>query len=252
MIPLWCHAWKIATPQLCSAGNRVRIEIQRMNPCAQMTLTVGNFSSSIANSRNRVISQWMFTGTRYLAANSMIPVIIGSSGSKSASGKPRAGKCATEISPMPLKCPLLRPSSVPPAKNKNLPTSNFQKKNYCAIFPNSLYHRMLLCTTIDFARESKHLDDQDVKMPKRNTSPNDPTAKKSKYLAKFNSAWITEFKWCASSSKGPEFAHCNLADNTIHSLLSVKINNTEDCHQYKPEPDLVRTAKSACVVYRNC
>ena len=46
-------------------------------------------------------------------------------------------------------------------------------------------------------------------MPKRNTSPNAPAAKKTRYLAKFNSAWISEFKWCTSSSKGPEFAHCN-------------------------------------------
>ena len=46
-------------------------------------------------------------------------------------------------------------------------------------------------------------------MPKRNTSPNAPAAKKLKYQTKFNSAWISEFKWCASSSKGSEFAHCN-------------------------------------------
>ena len=44
----------------------------------------------------------------------------------------------------------------------------------------------------------------------------------------------------------------NLADNTIHSLLSVKINNPVECHKYKPESDFVRTAKSACVVYRKC
>ena len=38
---------------------------------------------------------------------------------------------------------------------------------------------------------------------------NAPAAKKLKYQTKFNSAWISEFKWCASSSKGSEFAHCN-------------------------------------------
>ena len=42
----------------------------------------------------------------------------------------------------------------------------------------------------------------------------------------------------------------SLADKTIHSLLSVKINNPVECHQYKPEPDLVRAAKSACASYK--
>ncbi|XP_056003345.1 uncharacterized protein LOC125662754 isoform X2 [Ostrea edulis] len=42
----------------------------------------------------------------------------------------------------------------------------------------------------------------------------------------------------------------SLADKTIHSLLSVKINNPEECHQYKPEPELVRAAKSACALYK--
>ncbi|XP_052072587.1 uncharacterized protein LOC127710681 [Mytilus californianus] len=42
----------------------------------------------------------------------------------------------------------------------------------------------------------------------------------------------------------------NLADKTIHSLLSVKINNPTDCHQYKPEPELVKAAKSACALYK--
>ena len=42
----------------------------------------------------------------------------------------------------------------------------------------------------------------------------------------------------------------SLADKTIHSLLDVKINNPVECRQYKPETDLVRTAKSACALYK--
>ena len=38
----------------------------------------------------------------------------------------------------------------------------------------------------------------------------------------------------------------NLAQDTIHSLLSVKMNNTAECHQFKPSKDIIRVAKSAC------
>ena len=46
----------------------------------------------------------------------------------------------------------------------------------------------------------------------------------------------------------------NLSDQTIHSLLSGKINNTTECHQYKPDTDVVKAAKKACIVgyYDNC
>ena len=43
----------------------------------------------------------------------------------------------------------------------------------------------------------------------------------------------------------------NLADKTIHRLLSVKINNTDECHQYQPEPDVVKAAKKACASYKS-
>ena len=43
-------------------------------------------------------------------------------------------------------------------------------------------------------------------MPKRQLSPSAPSAKRTKYLAKFNSSWKSEFKWCQASSKGPDFA----------------------------------------------
>jgi hypothetical protein len=43
----------------------------------------------------------------------------------------------------------------------------------------------------------------------------------------------------------------NLSDQTIHSLLSVKINNTTECHQYKPDTDVVKAAKKACTSYLN-
>ena len=39
-------------------------------------------------------------------------------------------------------------------------------------------------------------------------SPNAPAAKKTKYLAKFQNACKSEFKWCQASSKGPDFAYC--------------------------------------------
>ncbi|VDI02947.1 Hypothetical predicted protein [Mytilus galloprovincialis] len=42
----------------------------------------------------------------------------------------------------------------------------------------------------------------------------------------------------------------NLADKTTHSLLSVKINKPTDCHQYKPEPALVKAANSTCALYK--
>ena len=32
-------------------------------------------------------------------------------------------------------------------------------------------------------------------------SPNAPVAKKTKYLAKFQNAWKSEFKWCQACSK---------------------------------------------------
>ena len=38
----------------------------------------------------------------------------------------------------------------------------------------------------------------------------------------------------------------NLAQDTIHSLLSVKMNNTGECHQFKPSKDIIQVAKSAC------
>jgi hypothetical protein len=62
-----------------------------------------------------------------------------------------------------LNLQLLRPSSVPSAKNKNLPTfQNFrEKKNFSAIFRNSLDHLTFVCKTVVFAIESKRLDDQD-------------------------------------------------------------------------------------------
>jgi hypothetical protein len=34
-------------------------------------------------------------------------------------------------------------------------------------------------------------------------------------------------------------------------LLSVKINNTTECHQYKPDADVVKAAKKACTSYLN-
>ena len=43
----------------------------------------------------------------------------------------------------------------------------------------------------------------------------------------------------------------NLSDQTIHSLLSGKINNTTECHQYKPDTDVVKAAKKACTSYLN-
>ncbi|CAG2208435.1 unnamed protein product [Mytilus edulis] len=43
----------------------------------------------------------------------------------------------------------------------------------------------------------------------------------------------------------------NLESKTIHSLLSIKINNYTDCYLYKPEPSLVRSAKSACTSYQS-
>jgi hypothetical protein len=43
----------------------------------------------------------------------------------------------------------------------------------------------------------------------------------------------------------------NLSDQAIHSLLSVKINNTTECHQYKPDTDVVKAAKKACTSYLN-
>jgi hypothetical protein len=33
-----------------------------------------------------------------------------------------------------------------------------------------------------------------------------PAAKKTKYFAKFQNAWKSEFKWCQASSKGPVFS----------------------------------------------
>ncbi|XP_061191661.1 uncharacterized protein LOC133199855 [Saccostrea echinata] len=42
----------------------------------------------------------------------------------------------------------------------------------------------------------------------------------------------------------------NLADKTIHSLLSSKINNPIECHQYKPEPEVVKVARTACALYK--
>ena len=39
----------------------------------------------------------------------------------------------------------------------------------------------------------------------------------------------------------------NLSDQTIHSLLSVKINNTTECHKYKQ----VKAAKKVCTSYLN-
>ena len=45
-------------------------------------------------------------------------------------------------------------------------------------------------------------------MPKRMLSPNAPAAKKTKYLAKFQNAWKSEFKWCQASSKGLDFTYC--------------------------------------------
>ncbi|CAC5413355.1 KCNT1 [Mytilus coruscus] len=44
----------------------------------------------------------------------------------------------------------------------------------------------------------------------------------------------------------------NLESKTIHSLLSIKINNYTDCYLYKPEPSLVKAAKSACTSYHVC
>ena len=41
----------------------------------------------------------------------------------------------------------------------------------------------------------------------------------------------------------------NLKVKTINSVLSVKLNNPVDCHQYKPEMDLVKATKCACTNY---
>ena len=74
-------------------------------------------------------------------------------------------------------------------------------------------------------------------MPKRMLSPNAPAAKKTKYFAKFQNAWKSEFKWCQASSKGPVF-----------SVLRLTI---QQCHQYKPDTDVVKAAKKACTPYLN-
>jgi hypothetical protein len=47
---------------------------------------------------------------------------------------------------------------------------------------------------------------ENTKMPKRMLSPNAPAAKKTKYFAKFQYDWKSEFKWCQASSKGPVFS----------------------------------------------
>ena len=38
----------------------------------------------------------------------------------------------------------------------------------------------------------------------------------------------------------------NLVQDTIHSLLSVKMNNIVECRQFKPSKDIIQAAKSAC------
>ncbi|KAL5005149.1 hypothetical protein ScPMuIL_018605 [Solemya velum] len=43
----------------------------------------------------------------------------------------------------------------------------------------------------------------------------------------------------------------NLDDKTLHSLLRVKINNTDDCPAYKPQTNVVRSGKNACATYKS-
>ena len=52
-------------------------------------------------------------------------------------------------------------------------------------------------------------------------SPNTLAAKKTKYLAKFQNAWKSEFKWCQASSKGPDFAYCTTCFLSLTVIISV-------------------------------
>lgn len=44
----------------------------------------------------------------------------------------------------------------------------------------------------------------------------------------------------------------NLDQKTVESLLSCKLNNSSDCHQFKPNCELVSAAKKACAMYKQC
>lgn len=41
----------------------------------------------------------------------------------------------------------------------------------------------------------------------------------------------------------------NLDNSTLCALLTVKVNNTQKCHSFKPSKDILKTAKKACVGY---
>lgn len=41
----------------------------------------------------------------------------------------------------------------------------------------------------------------------------------------------------------------NLDNSTLRALLTVKVNNTQLCHPFKPSKDILKTAKKACVGY---
>ncbi len=42
----------------------------------------------------------------------------------------------------------------------------------------------------------------------------------------------------------------NLSSETLNSLLCVKINSEVECYNYKPSPQELRSAKTACLAYR--
>lgn len=41
----------------------------------------------------------------------------------------------------------------------------------------------------------------------------------------------------------------NLDNSTLCALLTLKVNNTQQCHSFKPSKDILKTAKKACVGY---
>jgi hypothetical protein len=68
-------------------------------------------------------------------------------------------------------------------------------------------------------------------------SSNAPAAKKTSTLPS------------SSMTGSPNSSDARLAVKV--QSLSIKINNTTECHQYKPDTDVVKAAKKACTSYLN-